>query len=216
MRKYIFLLCALLITLLLLLGCGIKTNEEEKEKINKTDEVVKLLEDFNGFNAKVKVTYFLGEEEVIFEMLQDGTIDGKYKIEITSPEALLGNTTYCDGESIYNVNLNKSSQIYSSMNDYPQRIQILLSAFVDNYKNKTKEFSKIYEESASDVILLEGVIDGGNTYFATERLTINATTYKPIKLDIYTNEGEKIVEIEYLEFVYNPNFEENYFTPMQK
>lgn len=212
MRRLIF---SLLILCIITIGCS-SGNKEEKVEVNKTDEVIKLIEDFEGFTANCKVTYYYEDKDVTFEMIQNGTIRGEYKIEITAPETLIGNTTYNDGESIYIINTNKSNQMYVSANDYPQRVQILLSSFVDNYKNKTSDFSKILEENSSNLILLEGVIDGENSFFATEKLTLAGDTYKPIKLDIYTNEGEKIVEIEYLDFVYNPQFEANYFTPIQK
>lgn len=215
MKKILFSLLVMCFCLYIA-GCAKQEKEPEVEEVNKTEEVVKLVNDFTGFNAKTKVTYFNGEEQNTFEMLQEGTVDGKYKIEITAPEGLVGNTTYNDGESIYNANSTRSSQILVSANDYPERVEILASSFIKNYRDKTKEFSKIGETTDGQYIVLEGVIDGSTTYMATEQLIIDINTYKPIKLDIYTSTGDKFVEIEYLEFNYNPQFEEGYFTPIKK
>ncbi len=206
----IFLICIAIFAV----SCNEKIEEVEPE-VNKTDEVLKYINNLQSYNAKVKVTYF-NDEPVEFEMIQDATKEGKYKIEIVQPDGLVGNISYNDGESIYQVNQNRSSKIYTSANDYPERVEILLTSFINNYVEKTKEFSKIGEHNNGEFIILEGVIDGSNTFFAKEQLVLDANTYTPIKLDIYNANGEKSVEVEYLEFNYNTTFEENYFTPIQK
>ncbi len=215
MKKAIFSLFVMCICIFLF-GCS-KTNEKavEEKEVNKTEEVIKLINDFNGFSAKVKVTYFINgvePSENIFEMKQDGVIDGRYKIELTSPEGLVGNTTTFDGTSIYHTNAKRSKQTFVSANEYAERVEILLTSFIDNYKNKTSEYSKIGELTNGEYIVLEGVVDGSNAYFAKEQLIIDGLTYKPLKLNIYTSTGEKFVEVEYLEFVYNPTFDNTYFS----
>ncbi len=212
MKKIIFLML-LIYPVLLLSGC-INTTKNEEE-INKTEEILKIVKDFEGFSAKAKVTYYLDEKEAQFTMLQEGTVDGKYRIEILEPEGLLGNTTYNDGESIYHINANRSKQAYISANDYPERVEILLSTFIENYRNKTKEFSKIGETSNGQYIVLEGVVEGTTTYIAKEQVIIDSNTYKPIMLNIYREDGEKFVTVEYIEVHYNPTFEVGYFTPIK-
>ncbi len=214
MKKAFFSLFVMCICLVLF-GCSKQKNETVEEKVNKTDEVIELINDFTGYSAKVKVTYYLNATETsenTFEMKQDAVIDGRYKIELTAPEGLVGNTTTFDGTSIFHTNPNRSKLTYVSANEYPERVEILLTSFIDNYKNKTKEYSKIGELTNGEFIVLEGVVDGSNAYFAKEQLVIDGLTYKPLKLNIYTSSGEKFVEVEYLEFMYNPTFEETYFS----
>ncbi len=208
----IFVICSFIF----LFGCSTQNEEPVREEINKTDEVVKIINEFTGFSAKAKVTYFFNDNgtttENTFEMLQDGVMDGRYKIEVTAPEGLVGNVTLFDGESIYHSNPKRSNQTYVSANEYDERVEILLTSFIDNYKNKNNQYSKIGELTDGEYIVLEGVVDGANTYFAKEQLVINGTTYKPLKLNIYTSTGEKFVEVEYLEFTYNPVFNDTYFS----
>ncbi len=213
MKKIVFSLIVICV-LVFIFGCS-KNTQEEKVEENKTDKVLQIIEDFNGFSAKARVTYFIDGKEVNFTMLQDGTVDGKYKIEIIEPEGLGGNVTYNDGDNIYHVNTNRSKQAYVSLNDYPERVEILLSSFVNNYRNKTKSFSKIGEATEGQYILLEGVIDGQTSFISKEQLVIDSNTYKPIMMNIYTTSGDKYVTIEYLEVEYNPTFEETYFTPIK-
>ncbi|MFV0394460.1 MAG: hypothetical protein ACK5LC_08695, partial [Coprobacillaceae bacterium] len=83
---------------------------------------------------------------------------------IIEPEGLVGNTTYNDGESIYHINNTRSKQAYVSANDYPERVEIMLSSFMNNYRNKTKEFSKIGEATEGQYIVLDdyGIIGLSN------------------------------------------------------
>ncbi len=213
--KKVILLALLLFTFIFITGCNKKNTVEEIE-INNTDKILKIVNEFQSFSAKAKVTYFLKDSEVQFTMLQDGTVDGKYKIEIVEPESLLGNTTYNDGSNIYHINNNRSKQAYVSANDYPERVEILLSSFMVNFRDNTKEFSKIGEATEGQYIILEGVVEGETTYIAKEQLIINSNTYKPIMLNIFKSNGEKFVTVEYIEVQYNPRFEMNYFTPIKK
>ncbi len=215
MKKVILALFVVNISIFLF-GCSKQKKEPVKEEVNKTEEVIKLVKEFNGFSAKTKVTYFLNNNstttENTFEMLQDGVIDGRYKIEVTAPEGLMGNVTLFDGESIYHSNAKRSNQTYVSANEYDERVEILLTSFIDNYKNKNNEYSKIGELTNGEFIVLEGVVDGSNAYFAKEQLILDGLTYKPLKLNIYSSTGEKFVEVEYLEFTYNPTFDATYFS----
>ncbi len=213
MKKILYtamLVCAIIF----IFGCSKKKTVDEVE-INNTEKVLQIVNEFKSFSAKAKVTYYLEDKEAEFTMLQDGTIDGRYKIEIIEPEGLVGNITYNDGASIYHINDKRSKQAYVSANDYPERVEILLSSFIDNYKNKTKEFSKIGEATEGQYIILEGVVDGETTYIAKEQLVLDSKTYKPIMLTIFKSNGEKFVTVEYLEVHYNPTFEVNYFTPIK-
>ncbi len=237
MNKAVFSIFVMCICIFLF-GCSKQIDEQDKKEVNKTEDVVKLVNEFTGYSAKTKVTYYFNDNDIenktikenktinenqitkenkttvqnTFEMSQDGVIDGRYKIVLTAPEGLVGNTTIFDGNSIYHFNSKRSNQTYVSASEYPERVEILLTSFIDNYKNKTSEYSKIGELTSGQYIVLEGVIDGSNTYFAKEQLILDSATYKPLKLNIYTSSGEKFVEVEYLEFTYNPNFDEAYFT----
>lgn len=214
MKKAVFSLFVMFICIFLF-GCSRQKDEEIEKEINKTEEIIKLINDFNGYSANVRVTYFLESSENsdnTFEMKQDGLMDGRYKIELTAPEGLVGNTTTFDGTSIYHTNPTRSKQAYVSANEYPERVEILLTSFVANYKEKQNEYSKIGEISNGEYIVLEGIIDGSNAFFAKEQLILDGMTYKPLKLNIYTSRGEKFVEVEYNEFTYNPVFEDTYFS----
>ncbi len=212
--KKIIVLALLVCTATFVFGCRKNTTTEVAE-INKTEQVLQIVKEFEGFSARARVTYYLEEKEVVFTMLQDGTMDGKYRIELLEPEGLVGNVTYNDGTSIYHVNASRSKQAYVSANDYPERVEILLSSFVENYRNKTKDFSKIGETSDGQYIVLEGVIEGETTYIAKEQVVVDANTYKPIMLNIYKSNGEKFVTVEYIEVHYNPTFNPEYFTPIK-
>ncbi len=214
MKKGILLL--LVMVCIFLFGCSKEKEEPVKEEVNKTEEVIKLINEFKGFSAKTKVTYYFKNNDTTtentFEMMQEGVIDGRYKIEVTAPEGIAGNVTLFDGESIYHSNPKRSNQTYVSANEYDERVEILMTAFINNFKNKNNEYSKIGELTNGEYIVLEGVVDGSNTYFAKEQLILDGRTYKPLKLNIYNSTGEKFVEVEYLEFTYNPTFDDTYFS----
>lgn len=210
--KKILIISMLLILSMFTYGC--KAGEEEVIEINKTEEALKYIKELNGFKAKARITYYTDSGEQTFEMIQEGTKDGKYKIEIISPENLVGNISINDGESLYQINENRSKQIYVSTNEYPERVQILITSFIRNFLENNMELSKIGELNNGELIILESTIKGENTYFATEQLTIDGNTYSPIKMDIYRVDTTKFVEVEYLEFSYNPSFSEGYFSPM--
>ena len=60
--------------------------------------------------------------------------------------------------------------------------------------------------------VLEAVIPGDNKFTSTEKLWIDNETLNPVKLVIYDADGKEKYIIEYNEFQFDPEFEENIFS----
>ena len=106
MKKCFLMVTVLLFLLIVTAGCGKKTNETDYEKIHN-----RLLE-METFEADASVKYISNKTSHSYETKQQCRITGEYRIEVTGPENVAGNTTVSDGKVICQFNNRIAGKIF--------------------------------------------------------------------------------------------------------
>lgn len=75
-----------------------------KEEMTAMEKVQKQLSDMDGYKCTATLTRISNKGETTYETLQYNKTSGEYRMEITAPEAMAGNFTVYDGNSVYQHN----------------------------------------------------------------------------------------------------------------
>lgn len=206
MLKKIFYV--LLISCFFTLGlssCGKDDNLSEMEKIQKN------LNEMESYQANTEFTVISNKGESEYKAVQMATKDGKYKIEMTAPDAAKGNYTIYDGNSVcqYNAKLDKTVKV--EMPDLKGRNEIILFSFIENYLKSEGVAIETANMEEKSYTVLEAVIPGSNPVLSTEKLFVSNENFLPEKLIIYDQNGKERYIILYKDFEYNKQFDESIF-----
>ncbi len=163
-----------------------------------------------AYRAKAYVTYIANGKEVKFLTNQISNMNGQYRIELIEPENVAGSTTISDGKAIYQFNERVSKDVYISNTESLERIEILLTSFMKNYK-QSDNVSVVSNLDESLYTMLEAKIGGDHPLISLEKLWINNETLEPEKLVIYDKNNIETIRIEYIEFEFNPTLDQNLF-----
>ena len=177
------------------------------------EKVQKQLLEMESYSAKATLIRVSNKGEMTYETLQHNTIDGKYRLEITSPTSMNGNYTVSDGENVYQYNAKTKETVAIDLPDGQKGDELFLCTFVKNYFNSEDvAVDTVASLEGSECTMLEAVVTGGNKYIASERLWIDNETLLPVKYAIYDEDDNERYIIIYNEFEYNPNVDGSLFT----
>lgn len=191
----------------LLSGCssGTAENEGTYEKIQKN------LINMQTYQCEADVKYISNKGENDYSTKQFCKITGEYRIETNLPEDVNGNIIIFDGKMIWHYNPKVESKISVNTPDKPERREILLSSFVENYvksQNVTVETASFDEGKCT---VLEAEIPGDKKYFSTEKLWVDNDSLLPVQLVVYDTDGNERIIVTYKSFEYNPKLEDSIF-----
>ncbi len=189
-----------------LCACGVAKNETPMEKIQQ------MLNGMQGYYCTADLTRFSDKGEAKFGIKQYYKISGEYRMEMVSPDEVAGNFTVYDGKTVCQFNPRVNGKMVKDVPENKARNELFLGNFVKNYMNSEEVSIAVSTVDESRCTVLEAVIPGDNKFTATEKLWIDNETLEPVKLVIYTSEGKEKYIIEYNEFSYNPQFEQNIFS----
>lgn len=197
---------ALLILSLSLSGCKLMS-----ENIPNTSSVQDELINMEGYACIARISHITDENVNTYEAKQVYKVNGLYRFEVIKPEHIEGLTTICNGEKIiqYNPQVENPKAVELPVNHF--RNQIFLGTFVDNYLQSENVDIEVQKSEDGNLAVLEAVIPGGSKHMSTQRLWIDQKTHKPVQMAIYNRENKEIITIEFTEFTYNPQIDENVF-----
>ena len=204
-KKTIWL--GLFILSLSLSGC--KLMNKDKSHLSKVQD--KLI-NMEGYACLARVSHINNENLNTYETKQVYQMDGSYRLEVTKPKNIEGLTTICNGEKIiqYNPQIENSKIVELPANHF--RNQIFLGTFVQNYWQSEEVAIKVQKTEGALATVLDAVIPGASKHMSTQRLWIDQQTYKPIRMAVYNQENQETISVEFIEFTYNPEIDENVFT----
>ena len=207
MKRIIFLAALLAFTLALSACAAI----QERVDANAYERIHRQLLNMESFAANATVTFISNNNSHTYETIQHARSDGRYRIEVTAPENVAGNTTVFDGTTISQFNPRTKGQILQSAAESPERLEILLTSFVRNFI-RSQEVS-ITAATVNDraTTVLEAQIPGSHPYLATEKLWVNNETLQPIKMIIYDANGTERVIVIFNSFEYNVDIDDSLF-----
>ncbi len=204
-KKVICSLSILSILVLSLCSCS------EKLGMSKMEKIQNMLTDMETYEAETEFSVISNKGETIYKAIQTADKNGRYKIDMLSPENVNGNYTIFDGQSVCQYNKSLDKKIKVDMPDLKGRNEIILFNFVENYLNSEGVALETASMEESTYTVLEAVIPGGLELLATEKLFVNNETLLPEKLIIYDKNGNERYIIVYKNFEYNKELDENIF-----
>lgn len=200
MKKILMLFC-----LMLLCSCSAKP-------ISGYKSIQEKLMAMESYCTKAHIAYINNKGTDEFDATYYATKDGKYRMEITSPEDYNGNVIMFDGKMVWSYNPSIEQKITVDAPDKPQRHELVLFTFIENYVKCQNTAVQSANLDDSLCTVLEAEIPGGNDFFTTEKLCINNETQNPQRLVIYDKEKNEKIIVDFTDFQYNYKIENDKFT----
>ncbi|MCL2349904.1 MAG: hypothetical protein FWC67_00340 [Defluviitaleaceae bacterium] len=194
--------------LFVLAACGAI---QERVDGNVYEKIHRQLLAMEGFTAQATVTYISNNNQHAYETVQHARADGRYRIEVTAPANVAGNTTVFDGTTISQFNPRLDGRVAQTTSEAPERVEILLTTFVRNFvrSQETSVMASMVDESLTTV--LEAPIPGEHPYLAMARLWVNNDTLLPVQMVIFDAAGGERVIIVYNTFEFDPEMPDETF-----
>lgn len=199
-----FILIVFLITIFS--GCSIK-----KDEVSTMEKIQNQLKNMESYQCTGTLTRISNKSENVYEIKQYYKSTGEYKLEMLAPEDVAGNYTVYNGESVFQYNPRIQGKVIQGVPKSQMRNELFLGCFIKNYFQSEDVTVETGNMDIQKSTVLEAVIPGENKYTATEKLWIDEETLKPLKLVIYDTEGKERYIIEYKDFEYNIDIDENIF-----
>ncbi|MDR2649279.1 MAG: hypothetical protein LBB94_06120 [Clostridiales bacterium] len=201
-----------LLTTALFIAAGCQGSSPSKaESQNAYEKIQTILVNIQSYMCEATVEYKSNKGSNVYNTIQKCKITGEYRVEVTGPEKVAGNVTLSDGKTIYQFNKKLSSKIAVATKESQERSEIFFTSFIKNYL-KSNETSVSAAKMADDpCTALEAQIPGSHPYLASEKIWIDNTTLKPVKLIIYDPQGSERIIVTYKSFDYNVALEDSEF-----
>jgi len=185
-----------------------------QERVDATtyERIHRQLMSMENFAAQATVTYISNNNTHTYETLQFARTTGEYRIEVTAPENVAGNTTVFDGNTISQFNPQIGGHVSQTTIESPERLEILLTSFVRNFI--TGQDASVMAAAMNDgtaTTVLEAAMPGNHPYMSSQRLWMDNDTLKPVQLIIYDQNGTERIIVIFNAFEYNVDMGDNVF-----
>ncbi len=185
-----------------LCGCG-----KVKGYASAQDKLMNM----QSYKAEVDISYISSESESTYTAVQTADNQGRYKLEVTSPENLKGSSILFDGKMIWQYNPNIEQKISIKAEDKPERSELILFSFIENYVKSTDTTVTTAKTEGEPCTVLEADIEGAGKFIASEKLWIGNEDMLPKRLVIYDTDGNERIIVVFNSFEYDPQLPEDEF-----
>ncbi|MCL2397426.1 MAG: hypothetical protein FWC93_05100 [Defluviitaleaceae bacterium] len=207
MKRIIFL-AVILMGVLALSACAAI---QERVDANAYERIHRQLLNMESFVAQATVTYISNNNSHTYETTQHARTTGEYRIEVTAPESVAGNTTIFDGTTIFQFNPRTDGRMSQTTQEAPERLEIMLTSFVRNFVRSQDVSISAAAMDESQVTILEAQIPGQHPYMSIQKLWVNNDTLLPVQMIIYdANSTERVIVI-FNSFEYNVDIDDSMF-----
>ncbi len=193
--------------LMLLCGCSPKA----KGYASVQDKLMNM----QSYRADTQITYISSNETTTYKAIQSAVNDGKYKLVTYYPENFKNCSVLFDGKMIWQYNPNVEKKININSQDKPERSQLILFSFMENYVKSQNTTVATASNDGSEYTVLEAEIQNGNKFLTKEKLWVDNEQMQPSKLIIYDENDKERIILTFNSFEYNCQFDENEFLPQQ-
>jgi len=208
MKKKLMLLTMICAGVLALSAC---TAIQERVDATAYERIHRQLMSMESFAAQATVTYISNNNTHTYETTQHARISGEYRIEVTAPQNVAGNTTVFDGNTISQFNPRVDGRVSQTTTEAPERLEILLTSFVRNFitSQEVSVTAAAMDEGLSTV--LEATVPGSHPYMATQSLWVANDTQLPIQMKIFDQNGTERIIVIFNSFEYNVDIGDEMF-----
>lgn len=182
-----------------------------EQPLTELEAIQKQLAEMDGYTCTATLTRTSNKGEKTYETKQYYKSTGEYRLELTAPEAVAGNYTVFDGERICQYNHRLSSSIIKDVPASQQRNELFLGQFFQNYLQSEGVSVETAALDESRCVVLEAVIPGTDSNLSAETLWVDRETLLPVRFVILDADGQERFRMDYHEFVFNPQFDEQLF-----
>lgn len=204
MKKAISI-CLSLCLLFSLSGC------KKEDPLSELETIQKQLTEMDGYYCTATLTRTSNKGETVYGTKQYAKSTGEYRLELTSPESVAGNYTVFDGKRICQYNPKLDNKLIKDVPESQQRNELFLGQFIKNYMQSEGVGVEAAALDESQCIVLEAVIPGSDSALASEKLWVDRETFLPKRFVLYDADGNERYRLDFGEFIYNPEFEEDLF-----
>ena len=187
-------------------GCGKASGYQSAQ-----DKLMKM----QSYRADTEITYYNKDESVTYRAKQSAASDGRYKIVTYYPENFKDNAILFDGKMIWHYNTNVENKISVNAQDKPERSELILFAFMENYVKSSGKTVATAKTEGAECTVLEADIENAGKGLVSEKLWIDNADSTPRRLVIYDSEGEERISIDYSSFEYNCELAADEFVPQK-
>lgn len=168
------------------------------------------LSQMTSYQTNAEITYISNKGSTTYNTTISALSDGKYRIDITSPEDYNGNVVLYDGKLVWQYNPHlENNKICANPPEKASRREIILFSFLENY-NTTMETTAV-SATAIPQTILEAPLKSTNPIFAKEKLFIDNEKMLPQKLIIYDSENKERIVVKFSNFEYNKKLDDTIF-----
>jgi len=176
------------------------------------EQIQQKLVRLESYRAVATVEYRSNKGNNSYETIQHARITGEYRVEVTNPPHVAGSVTTSDGQQIFQFNSRVNGRVSLMVQETPERSEIFLTSFIRNYLQSQEVSVSVADMDEGVRTVLEAVVPGSHPYLATSRLWVDNTTFLPVKLIIFDQDGAERIIVTYHVFEYNIPLDDALFT----
>lgn len=194
------------LAVLLLTGCGEKTDEEIFYLAQK--QIMGL----DTYVCTANITVYGNKTPEQYTVKQWFKAPNKYKIEVQSPEEVKGKTTIYNGKKAFicHPRIGQEWLMEDFLDSTEQKM--FLGHFISNFiSTENAELSRETIEDR-DYILMETEIPGNHPYFNKKKLWFDIKKYYPYRLQVVDKDDNLRIDVKYIDFRYNESIDDKFFT----
>lgn len=192
----------MLLLLCLMCGCG------SEEYVSVQDRLVNM----QSYETKAKITYISDKGSTVLDTKQYASADGRYRIDILSPEEAAGCSLIYDGKMVWHINPRlEQNKVSFTPTDKNERRQLILFSFIENMNKRQDSDVKTAAPLAGDFTALEASISDEYKLLCSEKLWIDNSSGSPMRLAVYDTDGKERIIEEFSEFEYNKAIDDSCF-----
>lgn len=180
---------------LMIVFCGCSN---QKAKSVKCEDFFK---DLKNYEATATVTFLKDHQENTIQMKQLAKMEGSYEMTYLSPKHLEGTMLKFDGEKIIETYPDMKEQVEEKAGVAEN--EILVTSFTKRMLSNGHAEKQKVTLNGKKAITYELPIEGNYKYLAKEKIWVDEEKMIPIQLEIYDNEGNVSLHIQYEDFKYN-------------
>ena len=188
---------------------------QERVDVSAYERIHRQLMSMESFAAQATVTYISNNNSHTYETTQHARISGEYRIEVTAPQNVAGNTTVFDGTTISQFNPRVDGRVSQTTTEAPERLEILLTSFIRNFVTSQEVSITAAALDEGLTTVLEATIPGDHPYMATQSLWVSNETYLPIQMKVFDQNGTERIIVIFNSFEYNVNIDDSMFQIQQ-
>jgi len=195
----------------LFIAAGCQAGGGKAQTQDNYQKIQSILVNVQSYACEASVEYKSNKGSNVYDTVQKCKTDGSYRVEVVGPDKVAGNVTLSDGKTIYQFNKRISGKISVATKESQERSEIFFTSFLKNYLKSNETSVSAAKVEGDPCTVLEAQIPGSHPYLASEKLWIDNTTYKPVKLIVYDPQGSERIIVTYKTFDYNVSLDDSEF-----